>query len=141
MIATRAANEICLHLIKLCLYIAFGLFTLKVLSLGLLVAIVATMLMKHIHAQHPGANQIVIEKVCSLKKVSDEAYYYDTDNHLLKKSNFHEGWCCTGRLQTGYCSAHLRSKICEYFLWEVYQAICTPLRWLVRFTQISKQSN
>lgn len=51
IIATRAANEILLHIIKLFLYAYFGLFTLKVLSIGLIVAaaaVVATYLMKYI---------------------------------------------------------------------------------------------
>ncbi|WP_018342601.1 sulfite exporter TauE/SafE family protein [Cytophaga aurantiaca] len=39
IIATRAANELLLHLIKLCLYISFGLLTMKVMSLGIIIAI------------------------------------------------------------------------------------------------------
>ncbi|MDP8568382.1 sulfite exporter TauE/SafE family protein [Methylophilus aquaticus] len=49
IVATRAANEIILHIIKLILYACFGLFTLKVLMLGLIVALAAilsTTLMK-----------------------------------------------------------------------------------------------
>lgn len=51
IVATRAANEICLHIFKLFLYAYFGLLTPKALSLGLLVAIaavVATYLMKFV---------------------------------------------------------------------------------------------
>lgn len=51
IVATRAANEICLHIVKLCLYASFGLFTLKALYIGLLVAIAAvaaTYLMKYV---------------------------------------------------------------------------------------------
>ncbi|MBC7449922.1 MAG: sulfite exporter TauE/SafE family protein [Cytophagales bacterium] len=41
IVATRAANELLLHLIKLALYASFGLLTAKVLGFGLLVAIAA----------------------------------------------------------------------------------------------------
>lgn len=51
IVAPRAANEIILHLVKLCLYVSFGLFTLKVFYIGMLVAIAAvasTYLMKYV---------------------------------------------------------------------------------------------
>jgi len=51
IVATRAANEICLHIVKLCLYASFGLFTLEALYIGLLVAvaaIAATYLMQYV---------------------------------------------------------------------------------------------
>lgn len=51
IVATRAANEVILHIIKLFLYAYFGLFTLKVLILGLIVALAAilsTTLMKQV---------------------------------------------------------------------------------------------
>lgn len=38
IIATRAANEIILHLIKIILYILFGLITIQVITIGLVVA-------------------------------------------------------------------------------------------------------
>lgn len=41
IVATRAANEVLLHLIKLYLYAAMGLFQLKTLETGLLVALAA----------------------------------------------------------------------------------------------------
>lgn len=41
IVATRAANEICLHIAKLCLYASFGLFTREALYIGLLVAVAA----------------------------------------------------------------------------------------------------
>jgi uncharacterized protein len=49
IVATRAANEIILHIIKLFLYVWLGLFTVNVLKLGLVVAIaavLATIIMK-----------------------------------------------------------------------------------------------
>lgn len=49
IVATRAANEVILHIIKLFLYAWLGLFTLTVLKLGLIVAvaaILATFVMK-----------------------------------------------------------------------------------------------
>lgn len=51
IIATRAANEIILHIVKLCLYASFGLFTLKAFYIGMLVAVAAiasTYLMKYV---------------------------------------------------------------------------------------------
>jgi uncharacterized protein len=41
IVATRAANEIILHLVKLVLYFLFGLLTIKVVSIGLVVAVSA----------------------------------------------------------------------------------------------------
>ena len=41
IIATRAANEVVLHLIKIILYVAFGLINKHVLTIGLLVALAA----------------------------------------------------------------------------------------------------
>ncbi len=43
IVATRAANELLLHLIKLCLYASFGLLTSKVIGFGVLVAIAAVL--------------------------------------------------------------------------------------------------
>lgn len=41
IIATRAANEIILHLLKIILYFVFGLITIKVVSVGVVVAVSA----------------------------------------------------------------------------------------------------
>ncbi|MDO4230132.1 MAG: sulfite exporter TauE/SafE family protein [Capnocytophaga sp.] len=41
VVATRAANEVLLHIVKLILYIQFGLFTIKVLQIGIAVALAA----------------------------------------------------------------------------------------------------
>ena len=43
IIATRAANEVLLHLIKLYLYAALGLFQLKTIGIGLIVALAAVL--------------------------------------------------------------------------------------------------
>ncbi|ABE49820.1 sulfite exporter TauE/SafE family protein [Methylobacillus flagellatus] len=51
IVATRAANELILHLVKLCSYASLGLFTLEAFNLGILVAmaaIVSTYLMKYV---------------------------------------------------------------------------------------------
>lgn len=180
IIATRAANEICLHIVKLCLYVSFGLLTWQGLYIGALVAIAAvaaTYLMKYVlpkisisvfskigygamvlsgivllnsavisieeahdpdlhidrvskgydatfgwddliytvefkygegfeferiipilqldqqrqayvHAQDVGSDKLVIEKVYTLKKISYEAYYYNAENQLIKKTKF-----------------------------------------------------
>jgi uncharacterized membrane protein YfcA len=39
IVATRAANELILHVIKLCLYFSFGLITTKVVGIGCTIAI------------------------------------------------------------------------------------------------------
>lgn len=180
IVATRAANEIILHILKLCLYAYYGLFTLKAFYLGIVIAIaaiMATYLMKyvlpkisislfskfgysamvisgvillnsaalkiqdlhnpnleilrvskgydatfswsdliytvefkygegfefertiqfsdldssrqaHVIEHNIGVEKIVIEKVYSLKKTSYEAYYYGSNNNLLKKIKF-----------------------------------------------------
>lgn len=41
VVATRAANEVLLHIVKLILYIKFGLFTIAVLKIGVAVALAA----------------------------------------------------------------------------------------------------
>jgi uncharacterized membrane protein YfcA len=181
IVATRAANEIILHIIKLFLYVWLGLFTVNVLKLGLVVAIaavLATIIMKVVlprislnifskfgysamviagllmlnsavmriqEAHNPNieitrvakgfdaafswndllytiefkygegfefesiiaftdlpipkqayvlnnqadAKKIVIEKVYSLKETSYEAYYYDSNDQLVRKIKFH----------------------------------------------------
>lgn len=43
IVATRAANEILLHLLKLFLYFHLGLFTIKAFHLGLFIAVAATL--------------------------------------------------------------------------------------------------
>ncbi|MBW1654545.1 sulfite exporter TauE/SafE family protein [Flavobacterium quisquiliarum] len=43
IIATRAANEIILHLIKIVLYTLFGLISIKVVSIGVVVAVAAVL--------------------------------------------------------------------------------------------------
>lgn len=51
IVATRAANELVLHIVKLCLYASFGLFTLQAVYLGCVVAcaaVVATVVMKYV---------------------------------------------------------------------------------------------
>lgn len=51
IVATRAANEVILHIIKLFLYAWLGLFTLKALQIGVVVAIAAiasTVMMKYV---------------------------------------------------------------------------------------------
>lgn len=51
IVATRAANEVILHIIKLFLYAWLGLFTLKALQIGIVVAVAAiasTFIMKYV---------------------------------------------------------------------------------------------
>lgn len=63
IIATRAANEIILHLIKIILYILFGLISLKVIYIGFVVALAAilsSLVMKWIL---PKLCQILFKKI------------------------------------------------------------------------------
>jgi hypothetical protein len=43
IVATRAANEVILHLIKIVLYILFGLLTYRVMTIGIVVAVSAVL--------------------------------------------------------------------------------------------------
>jgi uncharacterized membrane protein YfcA len=63
IIATRAANEIILHLVKIVLYFLFGLITMKVVSIGIAVsasAILSSWLMKWIL---PKLSEIIFKKI------------------------------------------------------------------------------
>lgn len=63
IVATRAANEIILHLVKIVLYFLFGLITIKVLSVGIVVAVSAklsTWTMKFIL---PKLSEILFKKI------------------------------------------------------------------------------
>jgi uncharacterized membrane protein YfcA len=63
IVATRAANEIILHLIKIILYIFFGLITNKVIIIGVLVALAAvlsTVAMKYIL---PKISELLFKKI------------------------------------------------------------------------------
>lgn len=63
IVATRAANEIILHLIKITLYIFFGLINNKVITIGVLVAaaaVISTFLMKYIL---PVISELLFKKI------------------------------------------------------------------------------
>jgi len=63
IIATRAANEIILHLVKIILYFLFGLITIKVVSIGIVVsasAILSSWSMKWIL---PKLSEIIFKKI------------------------------------------------------------------------------
>lgn len=63
IVATRAANEILLHLVKLVLYIQFGLFSLQVLKIGLTIALAATLSSFVIKKVLPKISATVFHKV------------------------------------------------------------------------------
>jgi hypothetical protein len=70
IVATRAANEIILHLIKIILYILFGLLTLQVMTIGLVVAasaILSSVTMKWIL---PWLSENIFKKVGYLSMVA-----------------------------------------------------------------------
>ncbi|MFZ4543899.1 MAG: sulfite exporter TauE/SafE family protein [Saprospiraceae bacterium] len=63
IVATRAANEIILHLVKIVLYSLFGLITMKAVSIGIIVsvsAILSSWLMKWVL---PKLSEIIFKKI------------------------------------------------------------------------------
>jgi len=63
IVATRAANEIILHLVKIVLYFLFGLITMKAVSIGIVVsvsAILSSWLMKWVL---PKLSEIIFKKI------------------------------------------------------------------------------
>ena len=63
IVATRAANELLLHLIKLGLYASFGLLTLKVMGFGLLIAVAAIMSSVLIKKILPYLSENIFQKI------------------------------------------------------------------------------
>lgn len=63
IIATRAANEVILHLIKIVLYTLFGLISMKVLTVGLTVAVSALLSTWSMKWLLPKLSEVVFKKV------------------------------------------------------------------------------
>jgi uncharacterized protein len=88
IIATRAANEIILHLLKIILYFVFGLITIKVVSIGVIVAIsavIATWAMKWIL---PKLSEVSFRKIGYGAMVfSGFAMLFQSGSHLLFANN------------------------------------------------------
>lgn len=63
IIATRAANEIILHLIKIILYTLFGLISIKVISIGIVVAVAAILSSLSMRWILPRLSEFVFKKI------------------------------------------------------------------------------
>lgn len=63
IIATRAANELLLHLVKIILYFLFGLLSLKVLAIGLIVALSALLSTWTMKWVLPKLSEMVFRKI------------------------------------------------------------------------------
>ncbi len=88
IIATRAANEIILHLVKIVLYTLFGLISLKVISIGVVVAlsaVVSSISMKWIL---PKLSETVFKKIGYLAMFFSGAMMLSqSTNTLLSQNN------------------------------------------------------
>ncbi|MDA6068371.1 sulfite exporter TauE/SafE family protein [Flavobacterium sp. AC] len=63
IIATRAANEIILHLVKIVLYTLFGLISLKVIYVGIVVAVAAVLSTWSMKFLLPRISELVFKKI------------------------------------------------------------------------------
>ncbi|QLC64833.1 sulfite exporter TauE/SafE family protein [Flavobacterium sp. LPB0248] len=63
IVATRAANEIILHLIKIVLYTLFGLISMKVISIGVVVAVAAILSSLSMKWILPKLSEFVFKKI------------------------------------------------------------------------------
>lgn len=63
IVATRAANEIILHLIKIILYTLFGLISIKVVSIGIVVAIAAVLSSLSMKWILPKLSEFIFKKI------------------------------------------------------------------------------
>lgn len=88
IIATRAANEIILHLLKIILYFVFGLITLKVVSIGVIIAVsavISTWAMKWVL---PKLSEVSFRKIgYGAMVVSGFAMLFQSGSNLLFFTN------------------------------------------------------
>lgn len=88
IIATRAANEIILHLLKIILYFVFGLITIKVVSIGVIIAfsaVFATWAMKWIL---PKLSEVSFRKIgYGAMVISGFAMLFQSGSNLLFSTN------------------------------------------------------
>jgi uncharacterized membrane protein YfcA len=104
IIATRAANEIILHLIKIILYSLLGLITLKVLQVGMVVAISATTSTWTIKHILPRISEFVFKKIGYIAMVVSGFFMLSQSaGNLLAVNN--------GHLMTNSISTGLETKL------------------------------
>jgi len=87
IVATRAANELLLHLIKLFLYISFGLLTVKVISFGLAIAlgaVVASLILKRIL---PYISENIFQKIGYLAMVVSGLFMFSNASKNIIDAN------------------------------------------------------
>lgn len=98
IIATRAANELLVHVIKLCLYISFGLLTVKVMSIGALIAagaIVSSFLIKRIL---PYVNENVFHKIGYLAMVvAGMTMFLNASKNIIDENQLHISYVATNK--------------------------------------------
>jgi uncharacterized membrane protein YfcA len=98
IIATRAANELLLHLIKLCLYISFGLLTVKVAGIGALIAagaIVSSFLIKRIL---PYINENAFHKTGYLAMVvAGMGMFLNASKNIIDENQIHISYVATDK--------------------------------------------
>ncbi|HSD07882.1 sulfite exporter TauE/SafE family protein [Flavobacterium sp.] len=88
IIATRAANEIILHLVKIVLYFIFGLITIKVVSIGVVVAISAVLSTWAMKWILPKLSEVAFRKIgYGAMVVSGFAMLAQSGSHLLIPEN------------------------------------------------------
>jgi hypothetical protein len=95
IIATRAANELLLHLLKLGIYITFGLLTTKVISYGIVVAVAAIASSLSIKSILPYLSEKIFQKIgytamvlAGIMMFSNASLNLANQNHLQLSSNF-----------------------------------------------------
>ena len=88
IIATRAANELLLHLIKLCLYASFGLLTAKVMWLGCVIAVAAILSSWLVKKVLPYLSENLFQKIgYSAMVISGMLMFYNASGNLLLQNN------------------------------------------------------
>jgi len=104
IVATRAANEIILHFIKIILYIFFGLITTKVITVGVLVAVAAvlsTAVMKYIL---PKISELLFRKIGYFAMVASGVIMLSQSGTDLFTAN-------NGRLTTSLLAKGVEAKL------------------------------
>ena len=90
IIATRAANELLLHLVKLCLYASFGLLTMKVLGYGLLVAIAAIVSSFLVKRVLPSISENGFQKIGYTAMVLSGFFMFvNASNNIVRQDHLH----------------------------------------------------
>ena len=88
IVATRAANELLLHLIKLGLYASFGLLTAKVVGFGILIAVAAVLSSVLVKRVLPYFSENLFQKVgYTAMVVSGMAMFLNASANLINQNN------------------------------------------------------